>query len=161
MSEKNTLSVFDFNEAPLRGSLGEDGQPWFVAADERGGCWKDASVTPAPRDREIILTGNLVYRGEVECWAEPVCCRAHWNEETQDWHFATGGGMHIRQTTEDELVIHYWSELPWVGNVSHEGTKAEKKAGEKLTRRHEGTKEEGNGTDATHATSETKGEVQP
>jgi hypothetical protein len=68
-----------------------------------------------PHDREVIITGNLVYRGSVESWAEPVCCRAVWLADAviPGWHFADNR-LAISQSYGDELVIHFWSELPWV-----------------------------------------------
>lgn len=76
----------------------------------------------APKDREVVLRGNLIYREEAMTTCEPFELRARWNEETKDWH--TLDKMAIRTALEDVLIIHQWAdgddlpemktiEMPW------------------------------------------------
>ena len=83
-----------------------------------------------PRDREIVLMGNLVCEGEIETWCEPVLCRAVWMEGTgcaPGWHFSSNG-LSIRQSPEDRLRIFYWSEVPGA-EVSHGDTETRSEEG--------------------------------
>lgn len=64
-----------------------------------------------PRNRVIVLVGNLVSQGEAQKWAEPICTSACWNSAKSDWCFASNN-LPIRQSPADELVIHTWTEMP-------------------------------------------------
>ena len=73
-----------------------------------------------PHDRPVVILGKLIETSGCQTWCEPVCCEAIWLEEPgmcPGWHF-TVNRLSIRQSLEDELVIHYWIDLPGAQEVA-------------------------------------------
>ncbi|XHR27525.1 MAG: hypothetical protein ACFUZC_16465 [Chthoniobacteraceae bacterium] len=64
-----------------------------------------------PRDRDVVIIANLMAGDDSSVWCEPVCTRARWSDEAEDWVFVSNG-LVIRQCLEDKLIIHWWADVP-------------------------------------------------
>lgn len=63
-----------------------------------------------PKDRPVVVVGNLKYMGrDGETLVQPFSRCVQWEEG--EW-MGVYSGMSLRDTTEDEVIFHWWSELP-------------------------------------------------
>lgn len=69
---------------------------------------KDAKLIPAPKDRQIRIVANIVYRDGALTEVEPYEGLAQWSDRAQDW--LNDFGMSIRMDYDAELIVLEWVE---------------------------------------------------
>lgn len=64
-----------------------------------------------PKDREIVLFGNVVHHDDAFTSVEPVFGRVAWSEKARHYCY-TSNGMSVILNHGDRLVVHYWIDIP-------------------------------------------------
>ena len=75
----------------------------------RSESWKFTNYTPAPTDRAIFVSGNIITHVDCEVHVEHYEGYAEWDSRCQDWKDRME--MSIRQFDDAEFKILQWMEL--------------------------------------------------
>jgi hypothetical protein len=78
---------------------------------DQTGAW---NTSEAPRDRAIVAVGKVMVSDEWSTAAIPFCTAIEWREISghSDWYHYYGEPLTVRRALDEEIIIHYWQELP-------------------------------------------------
>jgi hypothetical protein len=80
---------------------------------DQTGAW---NTSAAPKDRPIMVVGKIMAHDEFSVAAIPFSGAVEWkvieNHADWYWYFGSGYPQCVRSALDDELIIHYWQEMP-------------------------------------------------
>lgn len=83
---------------------------------DASGAWN--YLSEAPKDRPIVVMGKVMVSDEFSTAAIPFCGVIEWRsvEGHEDWYLFhsshDGHPMTLRRGLDEEVIIHYWQEVP-------------------------------------------------
>ena len=80
---------------------------------DQTGAW---NTSEAPKDRPIMVIGKVMAHDEYSTCAIPFSGAIEWKTVTDhsDWYWYYGHDYPqcVRSALDDEVIIHYWQEMP-------------------------------------------------
>lgn len=80
---------------------------------DQTGAW---NTSEAPKDRPIVAFGKIMVSDEFSTAAIPFCSAIEWKElgGHADWYMYHDSDqpMALRRALDEEVIIHYWQDLP-------------------------------------------------